>query len=233
MLENIIIFLKIKLIRIVFFNFLIIFTIKINLLYSNIIYEKNEIIITEFEVNEYTRLYKNFYNFELSENQILKNLVLQKNILKKLEKDNPRFINNLNNSFDSNYLKSINDIEFDFIRLIKIKNEFTLEYFDNEFDISDLKIFFDSFDKLELPISENNCLIIEKIINLKNNEEFIENFFINLKNNTKNFKIMINNKSYNVCINEKLFSDIEKTIFIKIEEKTKSRFERFIYGNEY
>lgn len=220
-------------IKIIFFYFLIIFATKISLVYSSIIYEKNETIITEFEVNEYKSLYNNFYNFELSDNQALKNLVLQKKTLKKLEKDNPELINILNNSFDSNYLESISDIEFDFIRLLRIKNEFTLEYFNNQFDISDLKIFFDSFDKLELPISENNCLIIEKIINLKNNEEFIKNFFMNLKNNTKNFKVMINNKSYFVCINEKLFLDIEKNIFLKIEEKTKSKFESFIYGNEY
>ena len=49
----------------------------------------------------------------------------------------------------------------DFIRYYKIKNEFIYEFYD-KFNIEDLKNIFNSFEKIELPISKNNCLTIFK-----------------------------------------------------------------------
>ena len=40
---------------------------------------------------------------------------------------------------------------------------------------------FRSFENLNFPISNNNCLTMIKIIDLKNNEEFIDNFFTSIK----------------------------------------------------
>ena len=47
----------------------------------------------------------------------------------------------------------------DFIRYYKIKNEFIYEFYDKRFNIEDLKNIFNSFEKIELPISKNNCLL--------------------------------------------------------------------------
>ena len=48
----------------------------------------------------------------------------------------------------------------DFMRYLKINNEFIYDYYRTKFNITDLKNIFDSFEKIELPISKNNCLTI-------------------------------------------------------------------------
>ncbi|GIR68171.1 MAG: hypothetical protein CM15mP72_6810 [Pelagibacteraceae bacterium] len=65
---------------------------------------------------------------------------------------------------------------------------------------------------LELPISNNDCLIINEIVDLKDNEKFVENFYKNLKNNTQDFQITINDIKYKVCINELIYRNIENLI---------------------
>ena len=57
--------------------------------FSNIIYDKNEISVTDFEVNSYIKLYEENYGSALEINKAIKDLVLIKTI-KFL------FINNLN-----------------------------------------------------------------------------------------------------------------------------------------
>ena len=72
-------------------------------------------------------------------------------------------------------------------------------------------------------------MIVNTIIDLKNNHYFIENFFSNLKNNEKNFKVLIENKIYDVCVNEQNFKQIEQLIINYIQNKTKEDFEIFVY----
>ena len=117
-----------------------------------------------------------------------------------------------------------------FIRFQKIRNEFITEYFNNGFDIKDLKNIFSNFGNLRIPISKNNCLTIEKLHDVRNDEQFVKNFFVNLKKNQQNFEIVIDNETYNTCINEKLFSNLEKEIIKYIQNKTEKNFNEFIYG---
>ena len=88
---------------------------------------------------------------------------------------------------------------------------------------------FKDLGSLDLPISNNDCLIINEIVDLKDNEKFIENFFNNLKNNTKNFQVMINNIDYEVCIDEFKYRNIENLIIDYIQIQTAKEFEKFVY----
>ena len=72
-------------------------------------------------------------------------------------------------------------------------------------------------------------MIVNTIVDLKNNHYFIKNFFSNLKNNEKNFKVLIENKIYDVCVNEQYFKQIEQLIINYIQNKTKEDFEIFVY----
>ena len=82
---------------------------------------------------------------------------------------------------------------------------------------------------LNLPISENNCLVIKDVVDLKNNREFIESFFYNLKNNTNDYKAKIRNLFFNVCIDENSYYKIEQLIVSYIRIQTEKEFENFIY----
>jgi len=215
-------------IRILLFIFF--FTIKIG--YSSIVYDKNNILITEIEMNSYLNLYKNNFGISISNNEVIKNIVIINKTINFLQKNNPNFLSNLDILIEKEYTKEIfNDqASLYFIRFQKIRNEFISEYFNNSFDIKDLENIFSNFDNLEIPISKNNCLTIEKLHDVRNNGQFVKSFFENLKKNQQNFEIVIDNEIYNACINEKLFSSLEIEIIKFIQDKTEKDFNDFIYG---
>ena len=209
-----------------------IFLVSINVSYSNIIYDKNEITISSIELNKYIDLYKNNFGSNISKNKALKNIVLIKKTIDSLFKNNPKFMDALDKKIRTEFNEDVfNDqMLLNFIRFQKIRNEFISEYFKNSFNIEDLEIIFSNFDNLQIPISKNKCLTIDKIYNAKNDKYLIKNFFEIFKSNEKNFKTIINNETFDVCINEELFKKIEYAIIQYIENKTERNFNKFIYG---
>ena len=121
----------------------------------------------------------------------------------------------------------------DFIRYNKIRNEFITNFFINNFKINDLKLIFASLEELKLPVSKDNCIIIDKIKDLKNDDIFLSSFFESFKNNNNNFQTKINNQLYSVCINEAAYKKIENMIINYIEIKTQNDFNKFIYGKRF
>ena len=216
----------------IFRTLLFIFILTIKIGYSNIIYDKNNILITDIEMKNYLNLYENNFGTSISKNEAIKKIVIIKNTINFLQNNNPNYLSNLDILIEKEYTKKIfNDqVSLYFIRFQKIRNEFISEYFNNEFDIKDLKNIFSNFDNLRIPISKNDCLTIEKLHDVRNDDQFVKSFFENLKKNQQNFEIAIDNEIYNACINAKLFSNLEKEIIKFIQNKTEKDFNKFIYG---
>ena len=210
---------------------ILVFLLGIKIGYANVIYDKNEIIITEIELNNYKELYKNNFGSDISKNVAIKNIVLITKTISFLKTNNPNFISTLDQNIKLEYGDKIfyNQELLNFIRFQKIRNEFISEYFQNIFSSKDLEIIITNFDSLKLPISKNNCLTIEKLYDVSNDKNFIESFFKNIRK--KNLKIVtsINEELYEVCMNDKLFNKIESEIIKFIENKTEDDFDKFIY----
>ncbi len=199
--------------------------------FSDVIYEKNNIIVTEYDIKIYQQLYKENYNSEINYSNSLKDLVLINSLIKNLEINNPEFIKKIDseiiNRLGQNSLE--NDNVKNFLRFSRIRDEFLINYFQNKLEIKELKILFSELESLNLPISIDNCLIINEIVDLKDKEEFIKSFYDNLKKNTQDFQITINEVKYKVCINELTFKAIEKLIIEYIQIQTADEFEKFVY----
>ena len=212
--------------------FLMIFFIGFNLAHSKIIYDKNDIIITEIELNEYIDLHKKSFNENLTKNIAVKKMILIEKTINYFMNNNPQYILLLDEEIKNQYGKNtLNKKIFkNHIRFQKIRNAFVSQYFQKDFSIDDLNYIFSTIDKLELPISKNKCLIIEKTFDLKKDIFFINNFFTNLKNNTNQFQTIIDDNPYDVCINKNLFKKIENIIINYIEKKTEDTFNNFVYG---
>ena len=163
--------------------------------FAVVLYDKNELIITDIELNIYKDLYLKNYKYEIQDSNGLKDLVLLNNVIKDLKKNNIEFINKIDKEIISMFGENI------------VNNEIVLN----------------------LPISENNCLVIKDVVDLKNNREFIESFFYNLKNNTNDYKAKIRNLFFNVCIDENSYYKIEQIIVSYIRIQTEKEFENFIY----
>ena len=70
--------------KLLFFIFIFI----TNISYSNIIYDKDDILITDNEINYYLSLYEN----KFSKNEAIKNIVLIKKSINFLRKNNSDFL---------------------------------------------------------------------------------------------------------------------------------------------
>ena len=210
---------------------ILIFFLGIKIGYSNVIYDKNEIIITKIELNNYKELYKTNFGRDISNSIAIKNIVLIKKTMSFLEINNPDFISILDQNIKLEYGDEIlnNQELLKFIRFQKIRNKFISDYFQNFFSIEDLKIIFSNFDSLKLPISKNNCLTIEKLYDVSNDKYFIESLFKKLKKKNLIITTSINEELYEVCLNDKLYNNIESEIIKFIENKTEDDFDKFIY----
>ena len=203
-----------------------------NIGYSNIIYDKNNISVNQIEVNNYIELYENNYLEKLNNNKAIKDIVLMKNTINFLLKKNPIFMTELDKNLNIEYGDSIfkNSMILNFLRFQKIRNEFILEYFNDQFSLDDLGIVLSSLNDLKVPISKNNCMTIERLHQINDDKSFISDFFKNLKMNQKNFRIKINNENYQICMSNEDYSEIENLIINYIKNKTEAEFNQFIYG---
>ena len=199
--------------------------------YSNILYKKNDLVITDIDLKIYIQLYSENYNLFINENNALKDLILIKNLLKNLEKNNKEFIAKIDNEILLEFGNNSFNVENvrDFLRFTKIRNEFIINYFKNNLNVDELKILFENNENLKLPISSKDCLIIDDVINLNDNNQFIEGFYNKLKNNTEKIFIIFNEINYQVCIDEASFKSIEGLIVGYIQDQTSEEFEKFIY----
>ena len=209
---------------------ILIFLLGIKIGYTNVIYDKNEIIITEIELNNYKELYKNNFGRDISNNIAIKNIVSIMKTIIFLKTNNPDFISILDKNIKLEYGEEIfnNQNLLNYIRFQQIKNKFISEYFLNIFSIKDLEIIFENFYSIKLPISKNNCLTIEKLYEFSNDRSFIESFFKNIKNKNQKITILINDELYDVCLSTKSFQNIESEIIKFIENKIEDDFNKFI-----
>ena len=197
------------------FLFKIVLTIFFSLnTFAVVLYDKNELIITDIELNIYKDLYLKNYKYEIQDSNGLKDLVLLNNVIKDLKKNNMEFINKIDKEIISMFGENIvnNEIVLNFYRFSKVRDEFIYNYFRNNLNVDEIANIFKDLKVLNLPISENNCLVIKDVVDLKNNREFIESFFYNLRNNTKDYKAKIRNLFFNVCIDENSYYKIEQLI---------------------
>ena len=184
------------------------------------------------ELNTYIELYKNSFNQNLSKNKALKNIILIKNTINFLEKNNPEFISELDEILKLQFknLEFETSIIRDYLRFQKIRNEFISDYLQNHFNIEDLEIIFLSMNEMKFPISKNECLTIEKVQIFNEDIYFLNNFFENFKDGKGNFKTKIQNNLFDVCITNNQIKEIEGEIIKFVEKKTQSDFQKFIYG---
>ena len=212
-------------------KFLLITLLSINYSHADIVFEKNDILITSIELEIYID-FLNQKNIDINRNKAKKNIYLIKRAINKLEKGNPNWLYQVND----NLIKNIDSYE-QYPNIIKhlfifdtLKNELINEYFFNELSIDDVSQALSSIDNNLYPISENECFTIVKTISFKDNYKFIEGVYDLLKLKKDTLTIDINNKKYDVCIDDINQKKIEGNIYQLITEKIQYKIDDFVYG---
>ena len=211
---------------------ILIFFLKTINSFANIIYDKENIVISDLDINYYIEIYKEKFNDDINRSKALKNLVIIKKLIRNLKENNAGFLNRIDREIFSEIGEENLESQtiLDIIRYFKTRNEFIINYFKNDFKKTDLENVFKNFDNMNFPISNNNCLTMTKMLDLKNNIEFISNFYENLVGQSEEIKISIDNEEYVVCINQRNKQILDREIFKYIEFKTEDKFNEFLYA---
>ena len=174
------------------------------------------------------------YGNDINQANAIKDLVLIQNVVTNLENNNSLFIEKIDYELSMQFGKKILDDQNlkKFLRFSKIRDEFIINYFKNRLNVAEIENVLNQLDSLNLPVSLNDCLLIEEVVDLKKNKEFVNSFFYNLKNNTRDFEVDINGINYKVCINDIAFSSLEQIIVEYIQIQTNQEFEAFVYDKK-
>ena len=79
-----------------FYSFFLLFLIlNLKYLFSEIIYEKNNYIITNYELETFKSVYYDIYQEKISDKEALKNIILVSNLIDYIKNNNPQYLNNL------------------------------------------------------------------------------------------------------------------------------------------
>jgi len=215
----------------IIFIFLLFVFLHLKNLYAEIIYEKNNFIITNYELETFKNIYNDIYLKKISDEEAIKNIILISNLIDHIKNNNPQYLNNLDLKIKSNIDKNLleDEIKNNLIRFVNIRNEFIFEYFNQNLKENDVLNALTNISKVTLPLSKNNCLIIDFILQDYDVNELAKIYYKGLKSNNFNFMISYENTDYQVCFDKETINLIESSLFNEIELITKSSFNSFLY----
>ena len=202
--------------------------------YANIIYEKDDILITDLEVEVFIDFFINDYS--LKESEAIKQIYLIKRLVKNLKKFDPQYLKNIDTAINSeqDQLLLENEPLYNALIFNIIRNDFIIDYIINYLSVEDLNTIFQDYTEVKIPISQNGCLIYSDMISISNNENLIRFIYDLIKqNNIQNNSISINEKSYSICIDKNIYQKINNIVFDQIKAETKTDFENYLYKAYY
>jgi len=198
-----------------------------NFAHSEILYDKEGIIISNIDIHIYKEFYKNLYKNETSTEKSIKDVILIKKLIQRLKNKNPSLLEridqqiNINTKNKTTYEENLRDYD----RFLIIKNDMIKEYYLNNFSLDEMEIILSKINNLKISLSINSCLTIEKIVNAEEISELPSLIFKKIKENNDIVLININNKNYQICLNDNLYSilqwEISEYINIQIEKNLK------------
>ena len=79
-------------------------------------------------------------------------------------------------------------------------------------------------------MSLNQCLTIEKVVDINENTNFWSKIYDFIKDKNKIIKTKFNKNSYEICISEDSTKYIEALLYKYIKEQTKSDLLKYLYS---
>ena len=104
------------------------------------------------------------------------------------------------------------------------------EYFKESFNYSNFIEISKNFKNLKVGLSLNQCLTIEKVVDINENTNFLSKIYDFIKDKNKIIKTKFNKNSYEICISEDSTKYIEALLYKYIKEQTKSDLLKYLYS---
>ena len=199
-----------------------------NYLFGSILFEKENIVITDIDLITYQDFNIDSNNKKNNNYQLIKEIYLIKKTINKLKKNNPLFIEAVDNAINANS-KSIEDFYLDLVRYTYIRNDFIKDYYQNKLILEDLTEAIKNTTNMRIPLSDNRCNTISLILDIKDIKNFDSTYFKKIKNPNSEFDYELNSKKYEICLNQSIIVNIEYELVKVISKKTENNFKNFIY----
>ena len=213
--------------KIVFIVILLSFTFIKDVVTSEIVLQKNNIIITNNDLENYKRLHNDYYGNIIEDNSAIKKLYLTLKIINLQMDINPKF-DEITKKMMSEDLKKYKDtysqyiLEF-FLRYEILKNDYVNSYI-NKNNLKEL----DKILIVEINFyNDNKCEMKKfstKFKNLTENQKLL--IISNLNSNT----ISMKDKTY-ICLSQKNTNEINNAINNIISNKGYEEFLKYVYKN--
>ena len=213
--------------KIVFIVILLSFTFIKDVVTSEIVLQKNNIIITNNDLENYKRLHNDFYGNIIENSPAIKKLYLTLKIINLQMDINPKF-DEITKKIMSEDLKKYKDtysqyiLEF-FLRFEILKNDYVNNYI-NKNNLKEL----DKNLIVEINFyNDNKCEMKKKSIKFKN---LTQNQKILIMSNLNSKTISMSDNTY-VCLSQKNTNEINNAINNIISNKGYEEFLKYVYKN--
>jgi hypothetical protein len=199
---------------------------------SKVIYDKNGIIITDYETEVFKNIYSQDTKRNISTAEAIKEYVLVIKIVSQVVSKNPDLINLI----DNNLLSQIGEKNFEnqiiknYFRYKKIKNLYISQYIKDQFDTDELRVSLNEFKELNIPISKNNCNTYDQFYNFKDNNDFFVFLLEKFKKDTDNFVFTIEGITYQACIDDAILNSLQSNVYLYLNQKILSIIRGTIQG---
>lgn len=197
-------------------------------LYSKILLEKNEIIITNYDLeiflnNKYTNISQN-----TNQTQALKKIYLIKKTLNKIREKNPIYMSSLDKELklDNKQTKNFSD---EILRYSKITENLVKDYLINNLKLEDITLAISQSDEILVSLSSNKCFTISELINIKEIENFDQQYYEKIKDPNYYLTYEFNSNNYEICLDNNVNKKIEINLLSNIEKKIEKDLYKYIY----
>lgn len=201
---------------------------------ANILYDKNGIFVTDIDYNLYHKLTNTNKVDKYYDPKALKSIILIKKTIKSLGKKNKEYLSFIDNYLSENLNIPLNEESFtkNFYRYSFIRDEFMKNYINNKLSIKDIEIALKSIEQLKVPISRNDCMTIDSIVDVSMIPLFDKMIYQAITTKIRKMEFKLNGEEFDICMNEKTSKTIEQSIFLFLENVTSEDFNKFIYEKQ-
>lgn len=210
-------------------KFIVIFIFFSTNIFGKIIFDKENIVITEKDL----MIYKDSFGIsnvdQNSNNKIIKEIYLMYKFLSRIKKENSIYLESIDNQINNNNSIYDNEFELEIARFSLIRNNLINDYFFNQFTADDLDKALKNLQEVKLSLSDTSCITINMIKKISEIKEFKNLYFNKLKDSNYKMIIIIDEKEYEICLDSSLANKIENEILNLIISKTNLDIKNFVY----
>lgn len=210
---------------------LILFNILSGQLFGSVLYNKNSIIITEYDLNIFNKFFYEINKKTINQQQSIKNILLIKNMINKLKKKDANIMKLIDDQIDKNEKVPIsqNDIKRDLKRYLIIKNELMNNYYSKQLKKEDISKALKSLGDKNVSLSYDDCLIIDLITKISDIKNFDQKYYDILKAKNKNLRINFKGKDFKVCLDSNFKFEFELSLIKILEENISKELLKLMY----